>query len=497
MSASRRTGRRTIALATVAGLALTGGALAQSKPAPLGAPARPSLPTAKPPPLGAPMAPQGPVTQAPSPTPAPSLAAPQVIPPNEPAAVTRLRGLLGREVTLTYASAQATDATGEQVRLTGVVLTRPGKRATIEEVQISGLREDGVAEAVLRGLETQESGSQVRMGMLRLAGLTVPRGAGGPPQPDQVRLQSMRLENLRITGPANVAVGLATVENWLPGQPGAVSVQDISVSGINQVFVDTVRLARIAFNGIDIGGMLGALMRQERVPNLTGHATAELDGLEVSGGGRPVARLQEVRLAADITDGQGSGNGTLALRGIRVEPLPFFGDWLSRFGYPAIEGDITAQTSHDATTGRVEVRDFTIAARDAGTLTFSISLDGLTQERVQALDYSQARLIGAAIGWADASLYQRFIAMQARQAGVPEDQLRQQFAGMAAGALSQPDATALEPIRDAVLQFIRGQATVVDIRVNPPKPIGAAEMEHVPPNPAAMQQVLGLTATAR
>ena len=58
MDASRSTGLRAIALATVAGLALAGPALAQPKPSPLGAPTGPALPTAKPPPLGAPTVPQ-------------------------------------------------------------------------------------------------------------------------------------------------------------------------------------------------------------------------------------------------------------------------------------------------------------------------------------------------------------------------------------------------------------------------------------------------------
>ncbi len=152
---------------------------------------------------------------------------------------------------------------------------------------------------------------------------------------------------------------------------------------------------------------------------------------------------------------------------------------------------------HDAATGHIEVRDLTIAAREAGTLTFSVTMDGLTAERMQAQDFSQARLISAALGYADASLFGRFLAMQAAQSRTPEAQLREQFAAMAGGALSQPGAVALDPIRDAVLSFIRGQAQSVQIRVNPPKPIGMAEMQGTPPSPAEMQRVLGISATAQ
>lgn len=517
MTAAPLTGFRAFALATVAGLALTGAAIAQ-KPAPLGAPgaapAAPSLPTAKPPPLGgAAPAPAPPplqmlplprrtppgVTQAPAaPTPPSSLPAPQAIPPNEPAAITRLRGLLGRETRLSYAAAEAQDATGEQARMTGVVLERPGKRVTMDEVTLMGLRQDGVAETVIRGFATTEDGNTVRIGMLRIAGLTVPRtAAGAPPQPDDVTLDSLRLENLRVTGGANVAVNLVTVEGWGANRPARLTVEGVESTGLDGGFVDGLRIARIGMSGMDIARMLGALMREERVPSLVGQTSLEMTGLQLTGGGRPVGGIAEFRIAGDITATDGSGTGTVAVRGIRVEPVPMIGEWLTRFGYQAIEGEITASTAHDGKTGRVEVRDLSIGARDAGTLTMSVTLDGLTSERMQAADFSQARLISAALGYADASLFRRFLAMQSRETRTPEAQLREQYAAMAGGALSQPDAAALAPVRDALVRFIRGQAQAVDIRVNPPQPIGLEEMQQVPPSPAEMQRVLGITATTR
>lgn len=502
MTAARSMGLKAFALATVAGLALSGAALGQ-KPPPAGA-ARPALPTAKPPPLGAPMQaqpaparPTPPAAQAPAPTP-PAFTAPQVIPPNEPAAVTRLRGVFGADTRLSYASAQALDGAGEQVRLAGVVLERPGKRATIEEVTLNGLRDDGVAEAVLRGFATEEAGTTVRIAMLRLGGLTVQRDAPGvPPQPEQVRLDSLRIENLQASGGTTLRLALVELEGWNAGQPARLAIEGLESSDFGGGMVDGLRIARFAMSGLDAARMLGAAFRGERVPSLVGRSNLEMLRLELLGGGRPVGGIAEMRIEADVTTTDGSGSGTLALRGIRVEPMPLFADWLTRFGYQAIDGEITAATVHDAATGRVEIRDLTIAAREAGTLTFSINLDGLTPERVQAADFAQARLISAALGYADASLFRRFVAMQAAQTRTPEAQLREQFAAMAGGALSQPGAAALDPIRDAVLSFIRGQAQSVQISVKPPQPIGMEQMQSVPPSPAEMQRVLGITATAR
>ncbi len=48
----------------------------------------------------------------------------------------------------------------------------------------------------------------------------------------------------------------------------------------------------------------------------------ELRGLQLTGGGQPVGGIAEIQMAANITNENGSGSGTLAIRGIRVEPLP-------------------------------------------------------------------------------------------------------------------------------------------------------------------------------
>ena len=506
MHAAGTKGFKALALATVAGIALSGAAIAQPKPLPGGAPQQ-ALPTAKPPPLGAPAQAQParppmpaapPVAQAPA---APPAAAPQAVPANEPAALTRLRGLMGPGVRLSYAQAQALDGAGEQVRLSGVVLEQTGKRATADELLINGLREDGVAEAVLRGFATTEDGTNVRIATIRLAGLTVPRDpSGAPPQPDQVRLDQLRIEGVEVSGANAMRLRVVSVDNWIAGQPGRFSLEGLEVGGIDGGgIVDSLRLARFAMSGVDFGGTLAAVMRQQAAPSLVGRAAIELDRLELlGGGGRPVGALAEMRIAADVVRTDGSGTGTVAFRGIRVEPLPMIADWLTRFGYQAVEGDITADTLYDAASGRVEIRDLSIAGRDAGTLSFAMVMDGVTQERAQSADYSQMRLISLGLRYADASLFTRFVSVQARESRTPEAQLREQFAAMAGGALSQPGAVALDPIRDAVQRFIRGQAQTVEIRADPPQPIVLGQMQAGPPaNPIEAQRLFGITAQAR
>ncbi|WP_198378697.1 hypothetical protein, partial [Neoroseomonas rubea] len=349
----------------------------------------------------------------------------------------------------------------------------------------------------IRGLVVA-GGPPVRIAGLRLAGLTMPRGAGGPPDPAQVRLDALRIEGLEVAGPNPVRFTQASLENWVAGQPARFAMEGLEVGGLDGGFVDTLRLARVALNGIDFGGTLSAIMRNEPPPSLVGTAALEIDRIEMLGGGRPVGRLNEVRLAANITSTGGSGTGTIAFRGIRVEPLPMIADWLTRFGYQAMEADITADTAYDAPTGRIEIRDLSVAGRDAGTLSFAMVMDGVTQQRAQSADFSQMRLISMGLRYADASLFARFVSVQARESRTPEPQLREQFAAMAGGALSQPGAAALDPIRDAVQRFIRGQAQTVEIRANPPQPIVLGQVQGGPPgSPVEAQRMFGITAQAR
>lgn len=510
MQGSARMGVRAAALATVAGIVLAGPALAQKPPA--GAAPQQALPTAKPPPLGAPMQAQPaparpPVAQTPPaqppmiqpiPRPAPGAQATAPARGDEPAAVTRLRGLLGPGAQIHWAAVDALDATGESARLRGVVVLRDGKRAQAEEVLITGLREDGVTEAVIRGFATEESGTRVRIATLRVAGLTVPRSpSGGPPQPDQVRLDQLRIEGVEVTGDNPVRLGVFSVENWIAGQPARVNLEGFEMGGLDGGFLDTMRIARFAMTGVDFGTTIAAVMAQRTPPSLVGRSSVELDGLVFSGGGRPVGGMQELRAAADITRTDGSGTGTLAMRGIRVEPIPMVGEWLTRFGYQAVDADITGESTYDAASGRLEIRDLTIAGREVGSLSFALNVDGMTTERLEANDFSQMRLISLGLRYADASLFRRFVAMQAREARTSEAELREQFAQMVGAALNEPGAAALDPIRNAVQSFIRGQAQTVEIRLNPPQPLGMEQIQGAPPSPAEAQRMLGITATAR
>ena len=175
-------------------------------------PAAPDLPTVKPPPLSV----TPPRAQAPAP--AAPVAPPAVLalpPPDEAPAVRRLRALFPPDTQITYRTARVVDEASQRVRLEGVTMRRPDASVTIDEAVIEGQTDAGVREADLRGIAVTGNGVNVTIARLRVTGLAVPRAPGAEPRPQDVALDRISVEGLRVdNGPQGVfTLGSFTVED--------------------------------------------------------------------------------------------------------------------------------------------------------------------------------------------------------------------------------------------------------------------------------------------
>jgi hypothetical protein len=458
------------------------GKLAPSTPAP------PSAPPAVPAPAPAP-GPSGKL--------APSTPAPQAtIPANEPAAIGRLRRLLGPDTTLVYDNAEVTDPARGTVRLSGVTLTAHGKPTRIESLTLDDLRDDGLGEAVARNLTQQDGTTSISLERAQIAGLTVRAPAPGEPRrPDLVTLDALRLEGLRVQDgdKSDIRIAQAALEDYGSGRQSRASLSGLEMRLKPGEAVDQLRLARVVLRGLDLA-RLATAAASDQPPPLAGRMAFEMEELTASNGGRAVGSLASLRLSSDQPE-SGTGTGTLALRALRIEPLPGLGSWMQRLGYPFLLFDVTADSRYDPTGGRLDLTTFSLAGRDMGTLALAMVLEGVSIGAMQRQDTSQVRLAGAALRYIDQSLFGRVLAQQAREGGMSEAQLREQYANMIAGALAAP---ALTPVREAVQRFIRGQAHEVELTLRPPRPVPLDELRRNPPtNPAEAAQRFGLGATAR
>ncbi len=443
------------------------------------------------PPTPIPPAPQAPPQQQAQPLP---------IPPNEPETIARLRSRLAAGAQLGYRSAEVVDPARGSVRLQEVLfITNDGKRVTAEELLLEDLRDNGVGRASARNLRSQEGGTTVTIARLDITGLNVDVPTDGRrAMPTDVVMDSARVENLRVQdAQADVAIAALELEEYGRDRASRFGITGLEVRLPAGQPVDLVRLARAGLRGYDLATLWTALV-ENRTPGMpTGRQAIEAEELTLSAGGRPMGAMASARISGESSV---AGNGgSLALRGIRIEPFPEIAPWLQRFGYDGITADITAEARFNPSNGRLEMPSLSVAARDAGALALSLVLDNLPPDVSDPSSYQQARLVAAGLRYVDQSLFARFVRQQAQESRQQEAQLREQFASMATGMLAQGNnSPALQAIGNAAARFIRGQAREVELVARPTQPVPLADLAGNPPaSPGDAVARFGVTATAR
>lgn len=423
-------------------------------------------------------------------------------PANEPAAVARLRALLGPDTTLTYRSAETLDPARGSVRLLGVSMDGRGRRVAMEELTLDGLRDDGVGEATARAVTMRDGRNNATVARLRLAGLSVQRPPpGAEVRPDMVRLDALRIEGLRMTGASDATVAEFSVEEYGAGRTGRVSVSGFDMrvpqSG------NRVAAARAAMRGLDLASALAAVAASQQPPRIPGGTFGlEVEGVSVRQGTRTLGGFGALRIAGE-TPLAGPETGTFALRDLRVEPFPGAAGWLRRMGYEAVMADLTGESRFDGATGRLELGSVSLAVREMGAIGLSMVLDGVAQRSAarRAADFEAARLVSVTLRYVDQSLYARYVRQQAQESRVPEEQVRRQHADtveMMLGSFGQ-GAAGMDAVRAAVARFLRGEAREVEVAAKPVAPVPLGEIRGKPGEPpdAAVLDRLGLEAATR
>lgn len=479
---------------------------------------------------GAPAAPSQQVAPAPRPAQPPAAAPPaqalQVTPasPEEPDTVRVLRGMLGADTRLGYAGVEVIDPARGAVRLREVALQRPDRSATIAELTLDGLREDGVTEALLRGVVLREAGApaeRVTVERVRLAGFRVTRPAAGQAfRPDMLSLDSLRIEGLAGEGATPVAIASLTVEDYARGRPGRLSLEGLEVRRPGEAPVDRVSLGRLAIRGVDMATLFAALVAREAPPRATGTASVEAEDLVLGQGDQRVGAVAAMTLSGESPPEGSAGveTGRFALRGISVQPFPGLQEWMQRFGYRELVADLTADVRIDRAAQRVEIAALSLAARDIAALGFSLTLEGLAPGETDPEALQRARLAAMRLRYVDQSLYQRFVRMQAQQTRRTEQQVREDFAGQARALFERPPGApaprggapggkggggasagaATVEIGNAIQRFLLGQAREIEIVAAPARPVPFTDLQAVAPGgPDALQQALGLRVVTR
>lgn len=423
----------------------------------------------------------------------PSLAFPGLGLAQEPAAVTQLRRLLGADVTLSFERATATDVAGSAV-LTAAILRQGDETIRIAEARLEGLREDGIARLMLRGIAVSGGAFPVTLDRLDLEGLTVRRPAGGKaPEPEDVTADLLRMEGWRSAGETPVNIASISIESFGRGRAGQAQLVGLEVNAAAMGVADRLTIARIAYAGLDAADLLSASIAQRAPRMLPGRQSLEIEGVALTQGGAPVARLSALSLRGELTP-ERNQSGSVALRGLEVMPTPPIAEWMQRLGYVGLAAEARLQAAHDVTAQVLDLSEFGIELRDVGELHFAIRGDRIP-EGMNMSTAPAARLLSARLRYVDRSLFQRWLRTQAAQERITEAALRRRLTEQSAAMLAGPR---FADARSALARFLRGEASVLELAAQPRAPLAFSLVTGKPQSSLdGWRDMFGLTLTAR
>ena len=426
--------------------------------------------------------------------------------------VQQLRSMLPAGNTLSFARATPIAGTPEGVTLENVVLTRGTERTTIAALTLVGLRPDGVARLELRDLSVPMAGGPpegppggpparaLTIASLEVTGLAVRRRpAGQRPQPDDIKLSTMRLENFAGPGRPTFAIARLTISDWGIGRRTEGEVTGMNFTSIPDNPIDAFSVARLATAGLDVASLATAAMQSRAPgPQPAGRQSVALEGVVMRGGGVVLGGLQSLQVEGEA-DAQGSGTGRLALRGLTVERAPPTAAFFDTVGLDRVDASMSFEGSYDAATGRLLLPAFALGVREVGAIALALGIDGFTPAAAQSNDTSRMRLLNARLRFADEGAYARTLRTQARTTATSEQALREQYASALRNALRSPGPNpALDGLREVLLRFVRGEINVVELEARPAAPVPFSTLGPVlQQGPAPLVRQLGITASGR
>ena len=427
-----------------------------------------------------------------------------VLAQQENATVRQLRAMLPAGNTLTFDRAMPIAGLAEGVTLENVVLAHATERTTIGSLTLVGLRPDGVTRLELRDLSAPMAGGPpagaVTIAGLEVTGLAVRRrSAGQRPQPDDVKLSTLRLENFAGPGRPTFAIARLTISDWGIGRRTEGEVTGMNFTSIPDNPIDAFSVTRLATTGLDVASLATAAMQSRAPgPQPPGRQSVALEGVVMRGGGVVLGGLQSLQMEGEA-DAQGSGTGRLALRGLTMERAPLTAAFFDTVGLDRVDASMSFEGSYDAATGRLLLPAFALGVREVGAIALALGIDGFTSAAAQSNDTSRMRLLNARLRFVDEGAYGRTLRTQARATATSEQALREQYASALRNALRSPGPNpALDGLREVLLRFVRGEINVVELEARPAAPVPFSTLgPALQQGPAPLVRQLGISASGR
>lgn len=441
----------------------------------------------------------------------------------------------------------------EALRGTG----KPGVLA-VGRASLEGYGPGVLGAATVDGMDFRDpakDGVAFRLGRAAVQSMVLPPLDGSMPDPRQFSVQMLTLEGAELRDPdkqVDVAVGRFALRDWVPGRLTDLALEGVRVAApFGTLGAGDVRIGRIASQGIDMAATTAALMDGVQVPDPVAGTpqTVVMEGLTAEAAGQPVFALGRTTIEASM-DASGLAETSMALQGLRLTLPPGTAAWLDQHGYREIAGGLELRGSARREGGVLDVAPFGLNWDQAGSVALSTSLTGMPLPRpgekqdddAIMAQLMRARLHGLTLSLRDQGLVGRVLAQQARSQGVPEAQLREQYAQMAlampvpgaepsgpgrrpapgrteapaparkgapapapqpgvskrgTAEATPPAADPFQSVRQALASFIR-QPGELEFTLRPPQPVSFEAMQGLTAaGPVEAARRLGLSAVAR
>ncbi len=410
----------------------------------------------------------------------------------------QFRALLPSGTTLSFATLAPLPGSDGGITLGNAVLAANGSQTTVESLTLEGPHRFGMGRLSARNIGTV-AGAAPNVASLEVTGFTMrSRPPGQTAQPDDFKIASLVMEGVAGPGAPAFTIARLRLAAWGIGQRGEAEITGMEFTGIPDNPIDAMSIGRLAATGLDLASLATAAS-QGSTPGQqpVGRQGASLEGVVLRGGGAVLGGLDNLTIEGE-TDAQGSGNGRLALRGLRAERTPLSADALDAVGLDRLDASLTLEGTYEAAAGRLAIPALALGVRELGALALALRLEGWTPQAAQANDMSAVRLRDARLRYADQSLYRRAVRQQAQRqgGGAGEQSVRDMHAQMLGALLSSGSANpALDGLREVLLRFVRGEINVVELQLRPTAPVPVMSLPTTAQQgAAALVRQLGLTA---
>jgi hypothetical protein len=459
-------------------------------------------------------------------------------------------------VRLRHASTDGNSSRGEvgRVLVAGLTLPEPGKpfgwqvlaaealeleafraeapgqgRVRVDRLSVREARREGIATGVVEGVDFAGGGAQepsFQLGRVALEALVLPL-AGDSFDPLAFRAGQVTVDRFALRDPdkqVTLSLGRLALRDWLPGRATSLMLEDARVAApTSTVGAGEFSVSRIEAAGVDAVRTIDALVQGVQIPDpLPGTPQRLLiERLDAALDGQRIFTL--ARLLSEGTLREGMASGSLSAEGMRAYPPAGQAAWLEGLGYKEVTAGLELRGSIPRAGGTLTIEPLRLEWENAAALSLSARFEGMPGAPAEGAqvdpDATVAQLVAARIGGVvltlrDQGLLGRLIAQQAREQRVPEARLREQWAqiamamplpgggpparrGAAPAQGKGAPADPMLPLRQAMAAFIRQPGTL-QITLQPPKPVSFAEVGAAAGgNPAAVVELLGLSAVAR